>query len=80
MKSSDISSAFSTPRHLLVLLTFFERKAETVKQSLPATATDAGQFWGLLFSLYTALRSLGEKKTHGSAVIFGTAAHGEVSA
>lgn len=31
MKSRDISSAFSIPRHLLVLLTSFERRVETVK-------------------------------------------------
>lgn len=77
MKSRDISSAFSTPRHLLVLLAFFERRVETVKQSLPATATDVGQFWELLLPLYSTPRWLGKKTT--SVVIFGTAAQGEVT-
>lgn len=66
MKSRDISSAFNTPRYLLVLLTSFERRLETVKASLPATGI--GQLLGLPLPLHTAVRSLG--KNHKSLVIF----------
>lgn len=65
MKSKVISSAFSTPRYLLVL--YLPMRKQKLKQDLPATTTDTAQLLGLPLPFPVALRSVG--KSHDCSVV-----------